>query len=123
MLLTMDPWYLILIDNTKEYTLVYTLFPITQYSILICYYNVATSNTTDYSKKKSLLISGFFSSVSLPYCFRAHYYGGCVNNLPVPIINLLPLSSIQPLRPSFLHFAILDLDFSNYTCPVSAGLC
>lgn len=48
----MDLWYLILIDNTKEYTLVYTLFPITQYSILICYYNVAASNTIDYTHKK-----------------------------------------------------------------------
>ena len=65
MLLTMDPWYLILIDNTKEYTLVYTLFPITQYSILICYYNVATSNTTDYSKKKkSIDIRIFFQCES-----------------------------------------------------------
>lgn len=119
----MDPWYLILIDNTKEYIFVYTLFPITQYSILICYYNVATSNTTDYSKTKDLLISGLFPSVSLPYCFRARYHGGCVRNLPVPITKLSPPSSIQALRPSFPQSAILDLDPSNYICPLSAGLC
>ena len=67
----MDLWYLILIDNTREYTLVYTLFPITQYSILICYYNVAASNTIDYSKKKSIDIRIFFQLLSLSYCYRA----------------------------------------------------
>ena len=99
------PWYLILIDNTKEYTLVYTLFPITQYSIFTCYYNGATSNTTDYSKKKSTDNQDFFP---VWVCLIVLEFIIMVSVLVTYLCPLLIYYLLAPFNPSAHLFHILQ---------------